>query len=267
MPELLMPSVRLVQFTDSHLFGGAEQTLRGIATLRSLETTLARSRDDERGAQAILCTGDLVHDDPAGYKHFRAVFGGLGKPILCLPGNHDLVPEMYRALAGPPFHCGGWYDIEGWRIVLLDSVIAGQAGGRLARAELDSLEEALATASGRHALVCLHHQPVPMESRWLDEVGLENPEDFFAVIDRHRHVRGILWGHVHQAFDGLRKGVRLLATPSTCAQFLPQSDDFAVDEAPPAYRSLELRENGTFGTDIVWVDGFAANSNVVPPAA
>ena len=66
------------------------------------------------------------------------------------------------------------------------------------------------------------------------------PDEFFRIIDAHPAVRGILWGHVHQQFDGLRGGVRLLATPSTCAQFLPHSHDFAIDDRPPAFRSLEL---------------------------
>mgnify|MGYP000213876501 CR=1 FL=1 len=32
-----------------------------------------------------------------------------------------------------------------------------------------------------------------------------------------------LFGHVHQQFDVRRKGVRLMAVPSTCAQFKPAS--------------------------------------------
>ena len=65
-----------------------------------------------------------------------------------------------------------------------------------------------------------------MASRWLDRVGLTNAAEFLHTIDQHKNVRAIVWGHVHQAYDGLRKGVRLLATPSTCAQFLPHSDEF-----------------------------------------
>ena len=49
------------------------------------------------------------------------------------------------------------------------------------------------------------------------------------------------------------KGVRLLATPSTCAQFLPNADDFAVDPRPPAYRTLELRPDGSLLTEVVWL--------------
>jgi Icc protein len=91
-------------------------------------------------------------------------------------------------------------------------------------------------------------------SRWLDRVGLQNADEFFAVIDRHPTVRGIVWGHVHQSYDGLRKGVRLLATPSTCAQFLPHAEEFALDRRPPGYRTLELKADGSILTDLVWVE-------------
>ena len=103
-------------------------------------------------------------------------------------------------------------------------------------------------------MVCLHHHPVAMSSRWLDQVGLENSEEFLATIDRHRNVRAVVWGHVHQAFDALRKGVRLISTPSTCAQFLPKADQFAVDVRPPAYRTFELRPDGTMATEVVWIE-------------
>ena len=64
-------------------------------------------------------------------------------------------------------------------------------------------------------------------------------------------MRAVIWGHVHQTFDQLRKGVRLLSTPSTCVQFLPNSEEFAVDMIPPGYRWLELYPDGTFETDVV----------------
>jgi Icc protein len=255
-----MPAVRVLHFTDPHLYADEGDRLRGMATLPALRSALAHAREHHWNAQALLFTGDLVQDDPGGYVHFRELLAPLGKPVLCLPGNHDLLPRMQSELAEPPFHYGGWYDVGAWRIVLLDSVVPGAAGGRLAESELERLERSLATAGGRHALVCLHHHPVSMASRWLDEVGLANPAAFFATLDRHRHVRALLWGHVHQAFDGLRKGVRLLATPSTCTQFQPRADDFAVDDAPPAYRVLELRDNGTLSTDIVWLDGYASSA-------
>jgi 3',5'-cyclic-AMP phosphodiesterase len=253
-----MKPLRLVQITDTHLFGEESGDLRGVATLPALRAVLEAAGDDLASADAVLVTGDVVQDDPRGYAPFRAEFAGLGLPVLCIPGNHDDVPRMCAALRGAPFWVGGHVDFGAWRIVLLDSVLAGQAGGRLSPHELGSLDRALSGAGTRHALVCLHHHPVPMSSRWLDAVGLENGADFFRVIDRHPAVRGIVWGHVHQAFDAMRGAVRLLSAPSTCAQFEPGRDEFAVDTRPPGYRILELGADGAIRTEVVWVDRFAA---------
>jgi Icc protein len=248
-----MSTVRLVQFTDPHLFGDPGQTLRGLDTRASLERTLLAARAAVAAADAVLVTGDLVQDDPAGYVPFRQIFGALGKPVYCVPGNHDDVITMSRVLASSPFVLGGHADHGAWRLVLLDSTVPGDAGGRLSAAALESLDDALRTSTGKSALVFLHHHPVDMRSRWLDEVGLENAAEFFAVLDRHAHVRAVAWGHVHQAHDAQRKSVRLLATPSTCAQFLPGSVDFALDTLPPAYREFTLHADGRLETQLHFV--------------
>jgi 3',5'-cyclic-AMP phosphodiesterase len=182
------------------------------------------------------------------------MFGHLGMPVLCIPGNHDDPAVLRRELRVDPFTVSGHADFDAWRIVLLDSALLGSASGRLSEQSLAQLDESLRTADGRHCMITLHHHPVPMGSRWLDRVALENPEEFFNVVDRHDNVRAIVWGHVHQAYEGMRKNVRMLATPSTCAQFVPHADDFAVDRRPPAYRTLELRSDGSLLTEVVWVE-------------
>jgi len=249
-----MSVLRLLQFTDTHLYGNAAEGLRGVETLPSLKRVLASARTRDWPVDAMLVSGDIVQDDPAGYPHFRKLFGDFGVPVLCVPGNHDDPAAMRRELAGKPFMVGGFADLGAWRIILLDSCLPGSAGGKLSPTALVELDRALDSARERHALVCLHHHPVPMASRWLDEVGLANAEEFLAVLDRHRNVRAVTWGHVHQAFDSLRNGVRLLATPATCAQFMPRAEQFAVDVRPPAYRTLELKPDGTLLTEVVWVE-------------
>jgi len=247
---LTKSTVNLVQLTDPHLFASAEGRLRGVPTLPALRATLAAARHHISGSDAILATGDLVQDDPGGYVHFRREFAALGKPVLCVPGNHDDVPAMRAALAGAPFQLEGTFDAGAWRLVLLDSTVAGETGGALAPDMLQRLDAALAAAPQRHALVCLHHHPVRMRSRWLDSVGLANAEEFFGVLRRHAQVKAVLFGHVHQALDQMRDGLRILATPSTCSQFKPHSDDFAIDDAPPAWRTLALHADGTLATQL-----------------
>jgi Icc protein len=246
--------VRLLQFSDPHLFGDPNGRLRGVETLASMQRVLAHATGRRSNLDGVLCTGDVVNDDPSGYTHFVRELTLLGKPVYCVPGNHDDAAVMRRALAKPPFQVGGYVDLGAtWRLVLVDSCVAGRAGGRISRHELRALESALA-GSDRYAMVCMHHHPVGMASNWLDAVGIENADEFFQILDAHSRVRLVSWGHVHQCFDARRKGVRMLGTPSTGGQFLPLSDKFAVDARPPAYRRLTLQSDGTVDTEVVWVE-------------
>jgi Icc protein len=258
--------VRLVQFTDLHLYGAADGRLRGVETLPALEATLATAQARHAPWEALLLTGDLVQDDPSGYARVRELFGASTVPVYCLPGNHDDQAAMRRALVARPFQiCGAAHHGE-WLLVMLDSCVPGSAGGRIAPAELARLESTLAAHRDRHALVCLHHHPLALGSRWLDSVALENPAALFKVLDRHPQVRGLLWGHVHQAWEGERRGVKLLATPSTCAQFKPSSETFATDAHPPAYRWLELHADGRLETGIEWVGSATLAAEPADPA-
>jgi len=263
---LTKSTVNLVQLTDQHLYGDPTRALRGVVTLPALRATLSAAHSDIAACDAILATGDLVQDDPGGYAHFRSEFGALGKPVLCIPGNHDDVPAMQAALSQPPFQLGGVYDAGNWRTILLDSTIPGETGGALSADSLGFLEQALASAPDRHALVCLHHHPIPMRSRWLDTVGLGNGPALIALLRRFTTVRGVLFGHVHQALDTSWEGVRMIATPSTCSQFKPLSDDFAVDNQPPAWRTLALHADGRLDTQLRWVHAWSSAGRSVAHA-
>lgn len=248
--------VPLVHLTDPHLFGDPARALRGVPTLPALRAVLADAAPAIAAAEAILATGDLVQDDPGGYAHFRAELGRLGRPVLCVPGNHDDLPAMRAQLSAPPFQLGGLWDHSAWRVLLLDSAVPGETGGALPADAMAWLEQALAQAGGRHVLVCLHHHPVAMHSAWIDDIGLANGAAFTALLRRFPQVRATLFGHVHQARDEIVDGLRMIATPSTCAQFKPRVDDFAVDDRPPAWRSLVLQPDGRIDTQLHWLEGW-----------
>lgn len=254
-------SIELVHFTDPHLFGDPQRALRGVPTLPALCAVLAAAREHIAAAEAVLATGDLVQDDPAGYAHFRREFAALGRPVLCVPGNHDILPAMQKELAAPPFQLGGTWDSHDWRVILLDSSVPGETSGRIGPAALEWLQQALAHAGGRHVLVCLHHHPVAMASRWLDTVGLTNGDELTALLRRYPAIRAVLFGHVHQDFDREVQGLRMIATPSTCSQFKPGSDDFAIDEMPPAWRRLTLHADGRLDSRLHWLTNWRAEES------
>jgi Icc protein len=246
--------VRLLQFTDTHIPGAPGMQIRGVATAATLERTLAHAGRRHAQPDAVLLTGDLVHDDAGGYAVLRRMFGPCTVPVHCLPGNHDEKAALRRELAGPPFVHEFAMRRGRWLLVMLDSTVPGHDHGHLAAPELARLDAALAQHRDAHTLVCLHHHPVPHGSAWLDELMVRNADDLFAVLERHANVRGLAWGHTHQPLDRVRGRVRLMGTPSTCMQFAQDSPEFAVDTRPPAYRWLQLGDDGALETGIEWVD-------------
>jgi len=199
-------------------------------------------------------TGDLIQDDSAkAYDHFCELLGSLGLPVHCVPGNHDVRALMQEALAAPPFHYCASAEASDWLITGIDSCVTGKAGGYIEASELDRLDSEIASSSAANVVVCLHHPPVEMGSRWLDSVGLENGDEFLQRIAASGKVRLALFGHVHQPYDAVHNGVRIIGTPSTCRQFSQGSDTFAVDDNPPAYRRISLQDDGTIEQELVWL--------------
>lgn len=248
--ETTQKPLYIAQITDTHLYADPHGRLLGLNTRHCLQQVIDLTLSIQ-APDLVIASGDLAHDgSPQAYQHLHRCFSRFSVPIYCLPGNHDEAVAL-RANS----ECGRLYNsssacIGGWQLLFLDSTVTGSEGGHLAASELDELETALAIHPDLPALVCLHHQPVRIGSRWLDTMAVDNPKAFFDIIDRHPQVRAVIWGHVHQTFEQQRKGVRLLATPSTCVQFLPDSKEFAVDMVPPGYRWLALYPDGTFKTGV-----------------
>jgi Icc protein len=206
-------------------------------------------------AQRVLVTGDLVQDDTAeAYTRFRDLMLPLKLRVHCIPGNHDIRDLMRAVCCRPPFSYCAYEEVGEWLLVGIDSCVRGDAGGEVSREELDRLSDIVVRSPARHVLVALHHPPVPMGSKWLDSVSLKNGDEFLERLRTLRRVRATIFGHVHQQYDDDYHGIRILATPSTCRQFKPRSDKFAVDDKPPAYRRIELRHDGSIDTELVWVN-------------
>ncbi len=253
-----MPDViRLLQFTDTHLMSDPVATLRGVPTQQSLAACLAHARR-HGPADLVAVTGDLVQDDPGGYAPLELLLDGLGAPVLLGPGNHDDPAELRRRLAHPPFQVGGAWQGDGWLVVMLETWFADSADGegRLGPEALARLDDMLRAHADHHALVLLHHPPLPMDAPSLDELGLTDAPDLLEVLGRHGQVRGVGWGHAHQALDVYRGATRWMCTPSTCFQFRPRDPGFERDDRPPGYRVLDLHEDGSIASEVVWLEGW-----------
>ena len=229
--------------------------MRGVVTAVTFSRVIEHACAHQDPPQAILATGDLVQDETrGGYERFREALQDIGVPVYCIAGNHDSPSIMAEVLSAAPFQVGGRIDRDDWTLLLLSSFSPGDDGGVISAADLAGLRDDLVELRGRHVALAIHHHPVPMGSHWLDGVALRNGDQLMDIVSHSSNVRAVLWGHVHQASDRLRDGVRLISTPATCAQFLPNSDSFALDSRPPGYRWIDLYADGRIETEVVWVE-------------
>jgi Icc protein len=253
-------SVRLIQFTDTHLLGDPDGSIRGARTLPRLQACLAHAQRNFFPADAVMLTGDIVHDDPQAYGAVELLFSDVGVPVCLIPGNHDLPDEMRRRFRGEPFQVGGQLrTTNGWQVLLLESWYAASEDGEgmLGNPQLREMDATLAAGAEPNVFVFLHHPPLPMDSYCLDQLGLLDARDFCATIARHPQVRGVCWGHAHQALDIYTRGdVRFMCTPATAMQFRPRNPRFEVDDRPPGYRVIDLRSDGSIASEVVWLEGY-----------
>lgn len=249
-------TVRLVQITDTHLYGNADAQLLNMNTQDSFEHVLELVSRNEQSVDAFLATGDIAQDaSEDAYRRFIGSMERFSAPFYWIPGNHDSRRIMARMTESGK--AGDKRIMFGnWQVLMLDSSIPGEVHGRLSADELEFLDQSLGNGDSDHSLVCLHHNPVPGTAAWMEGIGLENPDALMDVLARHDNVRAVLYGHIHQHLDFVHKGTRFLCTPSTCIQFKPGVTDFALDELSPAYRWLELAEDGGLRTGVERVRDF-----------
>jgi len=235
------------------LFATADGSLRGRVTHATLEQVLQHYLESGWSADHVQVTGDIIQDDTRdAYARFRETVKPIGLPVYCVPGNHDIAGMMREELQDEQFHYCSSLEANNWLIAGVDSSIEGQAAGAIGASEFDRLDGLVNDTDAANVMVCLHHPPLPVGSRWLDELALKNAGEFLQRITESGKVRLVVFGHVHQAFDDVYRSVRIVGTPSTCRQFALGSDTFAVDEKPPAYRRIELYADGRIDTEVVW---------------
>ena len=244
--------MRVVQISDFHWYADPDRRYRDFDVEARLHHVLARVVE-ERPA-LVIASGDLTQDGlGGGYKRLREALLALNCPVLCVPGNHDDPATMALRLAGGPIQFIHPWREGNWQVLPLDSSVPREVGGRLSEGELNRLDRWLAEAPALNTLVVVHHPPVAVGSRWIDELGMANGKMLLAALRGRRRVRALLFGHVHQAFESEVKGVRMLGAPATSVQFFPGAEAFALDDRPPGYRRLTLSPGGSLESEVVWL--------------
>lgn len=243
--------LRIVQISDMHLFENTDETLLGVNTQQSFRVLLDLLKADEMAPDLILLTGDLSQDGTEkSYQRLAEQVSELQIPVYCVAGNHDLTDAMRQIYPYAMISMDKHIIAENWQLILLDSNVVGKVHGYLDERQLTFMEQCLKTHPKQRAIIVFHHQPVPVYCDWLDKLGVLNAEEFWQVAAKYPQIHTILFGHVHQQYEGNKNGIALYSTPSTCIQFKRKSAEFALEKIPPAYRIIELYANGELRTQV-----------------
>ncbi len=195
--------MQILQITDPHLYGSATGRLRGVETDPSLHAVLddafARLPDYSRGAgHRRFGAGRQAPAICA----FAASSATLTKPVLCVPGNHDEPEAMRKELNGAPFQICGTHEIGDWHFIMLDSYDPGPCR-RPPDARVNSRVSTPRWRAPRNMPWCACIiTPSPWAAAGWTPSALPTPASFWRIIDAHAHVRAVVWGHVHQVYDG-----------------------------------------------------------------
>jgi len=246
-------SLRLLILSDSHLFRSRDKELFGVNTYSALRTTTNHIRNQQEHFDLMVALGDLSNDgSEQSYRDFHTLAGELADSVIWVKGNHD---EFTGTPVFPWESClrNEWH-LNGWHLIFLDTALPGKDEGSLARNELERLSRFLATHSDGHILVFLHHQPVLVGSKFIDDLALENRDEFWKIMSAGTGIKAVIFGHVHQLVDQFYNNIRLISAPSASVQFKPNSDQVAFDELKHGYMTFTLSPDGQLETSVRLVD-------------
>lgn len=247
-------SIKILQITDLHLFASPSKSLLNINPYDNFQKVLKSIQKQSASAPPDLTifSGDISQDySPESYEIVKKCLPIFKNKVAFIPGNHDspkLLNEILNTTQKMEF------NFPGWRILLLDSFWQDHVAGYLSESQLTFLKNALVTNTQTPTLIFIHHHVLPIHSHWLDKIGLTNADKFLNIITKHKNIKAVIYGHIHQENYQQYQGIDFISTPATCWQFLPQSDKFKLDTCMPGYRWINLHSDGTFDTQLVRLD-------------
>jgi len=190
-------AMRLLQLSDPHLLADPTGLCRGRPSLALLRHAFSQAHDQLQAAgllpERLLISGDLCQDESwGGYRRLAEVladspFAALEPPLL-LAGNHDHALALRAALGRQAVLAPALLDCGSWQLLLLDSHVPHQLRHQ---------------AQPRPLLVAVHHPPLPIGDATMDAIGLRDGEPLLQLLRAAPGLRGLVFGHVHQYWQGV----------------------------------------------------------------
>jgi Icc protein len=221
--EYPRPDHFLLHLSDTHLLAGDRHLYNSVDSAGHLEDLFTELEASGGRPEAIVFTGDLAdHGESGAYDRLRGIVepvaARLGAQIVWVMGNHDdraaFRSRLLReAPATDPIDrvC----EVNGLRIVTLDTSVPGHHHGEVSDAQLEWLADVLAVPAPDGTVLAMHHPPVPTVLDLAVSVELRDQARLAAVL-RGTDVRSILSGHLHYSSTATFAGIPVSVASATC---------------------------------------------------
>ncbi len=230
----------LLHLTDSHLTdrpGGpvmdADPDARLAAVLAAVHARGVRP-------DLIVHTGDVTDDgSTAAAARVTDRLAGLPARLVTTAGNHDAGADLIGMATQT--------SVGAWRVVLVPTAMAGEVHGAV---DVPALERQLDADDDRPTVLALHHPPRCRSThRWF---RLEGADALLEALATRPHIRAVLSGHLHDAFELEGPGgLQLLGGPSTLASIGHHGDEMVFGEGPTGARIVHLHDDGRLEHDLL----------------
>lgn len=253
----------VAHLSDPHLLASSLQ-YGVVDTVAHLERALERLARLPMPPQALVFTGDLADKaEPAAYTKLREIVEPaaqtLGAEVVWVMGNHDEREAYSRELFGAESDApqDRVHDINGLRIVALDTSVPGWHHGELSDDQLAWLTDVLAEPAPHGTLLAMHHAPIPVPMLRLAELIELHDQERLASVMAGTDVRGILGGHFHFTSFSTFAGVPVSVASATCytSEVLPNQRLLSGVDAHQAFTMLHLYEDRVVHSVVPAMDG------------
>jgi len=213
----------LLHLSDTHLLASGNQLYNSVDSEAHLRRLFADIERSGGRPEAIIFTGDLAdRGETDAYQRLRAIVepaaARLGADVIWVMGNHDK-REAFRAelfgevpTAKPVDRV---YDVNGLRIITLDSSVPGAHWGEVTDDQLDWLAEELSVPAPHGTILAMHHPPLPSVLDLAVLVELRDQSKLAEVLEG-TDVRSIIAGHLHYSSTGTFAGIPVSVASATC---------------------------------------------------
>jgi Icc protein len=213
----------IAQISDPHLSTADAELYGGYDPDFAFANVLERVADLDPRPDFVWLTGDLVENGtPEEYRNFRSRVADLDLPMAAIPGNHDRRAAFAAGLAGTGVRIGAEpflhlvVEDHPVRMIGLDTVVEGEAAGRLCTERLEWVAARLAEAPDRPTIVFMHHPPFRTGIGFSDTTRCAGGDGLAAIVAQYPNVLTVSCGHVHRTVRTAWAGTIAGICPAVC---------------------------------------------------